>query len=193
MVFLFLTAVSLVSVYSSIGRYAILDNYTTPERQFFKHAVFVFASYVIVWVCSNVKYQLFKLFSILLYLVGIGTSIVVLAMGSRWMTIAGISFQPSELLKLGTIMILALTMSIYRNRIGEKRITVLWLVIIIGSALMIFTQNLSTAALLVVAGLFMILFSGMDELQALLRMKRNPLLLQRTHVRVRKHCYLSLR
>ena len=159
-VFAFLTAISLLSVYSSIGYYAIAENYTTPGRLFMKHVFFVVLSVVGVFVLSKIKYQYFKMPSLLLYALAMATSVVVLMMGSRWLPVGPVSFQPSEFLKLGTIMILAWHMSAHKDKLGEPKMMWWWLGISVISAGVIFGQNFSTAALLFLACLFMMLFAG---------------------------------
>ena len=66
-VFLLLSIISLVSVYSSIGLYAYSMNGAGPTGLFFKHLVIVAATYVVVILLSRVNYRYFSRFAMLGY------------------------------------------------------------------------------------------------------------------------------
>ena len=162
-IFILLSIVSAVAVYSSIGLYAITENYTTPEKLFAKHVMFIVMSYVAVIVLSNLKYGVLKKPSAVFFAIAFGLSAITLMMGTRWFRFGGHSIQPSEFLKLATIMILAWHLDAHRDQLGTPKMLGWWIGIAGLSALVIFGLNFSTAALLFLSCLMMMYFIGADK------------------------------
>lgn len=78
-----------------------------------------------VWLTKDLR--LFSVASIISYPVTIVLLILVLLIGTsaggaqRWLNIAGISIQPSEIAKMTLVLTLSLFMSIYQDKITEKK------------------------------------------------------------------------
>ena len=141
----------------------ITENYTTPERLFAKHLAVIAISYVFIIVISSLKYNLFKKPSALIFGLAMVLSAMAMLIGSRWLRINGHSFQPSEILKLSTIMVLAWHMDAHKDELSNPKMLWRWLLIAGLASAVIFGLNFSTAALLFLACLFMMFFAGADK------------------------------
>ncbi len=82
---------------------------------------------------------------------------------SRWLSIAGFSFQPSEILKLGVIIYFAALLPLFKNRIGTLKYALgATLGIMAVPAVILLSQpNTGTLAVIFVAVCAMLLASGM--------------------------------
>lgn len=115
---------SVLLVYSSAAKeiYSIAANATVADLMR-THLMHIVISMFIVFIVHKTPYKWFKWFGILGYIGCFAMTIVALMMGStadgaaRWIDLGIMMFQPSEGLKVFTIMILALQMS---NRQGAS-------------------------------------------------------------------------
>ncbi|MBP9991438.1 MAG: FtsW/RodA/SpoVE family cell cycle protein [Bacteroidales bacterium] len=184
MVFLLLSIISLVAVYSAIGRFAITKLGTSPTGGFFKHLCVVLATYVVVIILSNFNYRIFSRLAQWGYWASVVLLTVMAAIGSRWLRIPGLGqFQPSEIAKVLAIMYTARLLSQSPEEIEEKdgfiRILIalrvikngvtqkvmFWRVVAaIGlvSAL-ILPENFSTAALVFLSCYILMFFADIDK------------------------------
>lgn len=165
LVFILLTAISLVAVYSSIGRSAIEDDGVTPMRAFFKHFVFVVLTYVLVFVVSRSDYRIFSRISqILLYFSGALLAFLLVTHGQRWVVLPVIGrFQPSELAKVSLVIYVARLLSFKEEQIGTLE-TFLRVLLPIGVvSLLVFKENFSTAALIFISCYVTMLFGGVNK------------------------------
>ncbi len=98
--------------------------------------------------------------TLLVFVPGIG---VELNGASRWLSIAGFSFQPSEVLKLGVIIYFAALLSVFRGRIDTLKYALgATLGIMAVPAVILLSQpNTGTLAVIFVAVCAMLLASGM--------------------------------
>lgn len=157
-VFFFLTLISLVSVYSSIGYEAVSTN-RTPQSAFFRHAMFVLATYFLVIMLSNFDYRKFAPASWIGYLLSIVLLILALILGSddlasgsgmgRWIRVPLIgSFQPSEFAKVVLVVYLARLLAMRKDELQNRKvfrnIVITTLIVVV----LIFPQNFSTAAII---------------------------------------------
>ncbi len=164
-VFMLLSIISLVGVYSSIG----LEAYTHgssggPTGLFLRHLLIVLVSWVIVVVCSRINYRFFSRFAVL----GLWASIVLLAvtlmMGGRWLRIPVINqFQPSEVAKIALVLFIARMLTLKKDQAAEKSTFFSLLAYIVLVAAFVLPENFSTAALLFVACYLMLFFGGVDR------------------------------
>lgn len=124
-----LAAISLISVYSSIGYSAIAEMGTTPDKAFGRHVLFVFASLIGIILLSNMDYRKFSKASWFGYVISIVLLVLVLVLGgdnaagsgkSRWLYIPLIGrFQPSELAKVVIIVYLARLLAQEKDNLKE--------------------------------------------------------------------------
>ncbi len=170
-VFIILCGLSIVEMYSASSTLAYkAASYTDPVM---KHAMFLGLGILIVFMI-----QFLKLFQIrILAYVGILISIVLLILvmfkghsendATRWISIAGIQFQPSEIAKLSLIILVADFLSrIKNNKTDESlyfRLTIIFTGIV---CLLILFENFSTAFLLFMV-VFVLMFVGNISLKKL--------------------------
>lgn len=81
----------------------------------------------------------------------------------RWIVIGGLSFQPSELLKLGTVIYLASLLPVFKNKIGELKYAVgISVGVLFVPAVILLTEpDTGTFAVLFSATIAMLLAGGM--------------------------------
>ena len=169
-IFLILSIISLVAVYSSIGLSAITSA-STPHRALMKHGVFVLLSWVAVIVIANMNYRKLASLSVLGYIISIGLLVAVMFFGGsdagsgtgRWLVLPGnIRFQPSELAKVVMVVYLARLLAVEKERLKEwptfRNICLLTL-LVVG---LILPENLSTAAILFVTCFVTMRFTHVD-------------------------------
>lgn len=145
-----LMAISLIAVFSATSTLAYKNTYFWEPVT--KHARFLGMGLLVVMFCQYIPSNFYKTLALLLP-VTIVLLIMTLLMGeaendaSRWFSIMGVRFQPSELAKLCCIGFVAFMMA-KAPKIGYDK-AFIYNVIAIGlTCLFIFTENLSTAILL---------------------------------------------
>ncbi len=164
-VFLLLSIISLVEVYSSIGLEAYThENSGGPTRLFLRHLLIVLASWIIVIVCSRINYRFFSRFAV----IGLWASVVLLAVtlmiGGRWLPIPVVNqFQPSEVAKIALVLFIARMLTLKKDQAGEKNTFFYLLAFIVLVVFFVLPENFSTAALLFVSCYLMLFFGGVDR------------------------------
>lgn len=164
-VFFILTLVSLIEVYSSIGLQAYsLVRPTSPTSLFLRHLLFVVVTYIAIILLSRLNYRVFSRFSLLAYWASLVLLLVMLVFRQRWLVLPGVGqFQPSEVAKVVLIVFLARTMTLRKDQIGELA-TFLRLLLVVGAvAIMVFPTNFSTAALIMLVCMLMMLIGGVNR------------------------------
>ncbi|WP_242960457.1 MULTISPECIES: putative peptidoglycan glycosyltransferase FtsW [unclassified Flavonifractor] len=119
-----LTVVGAIMVFSASYPTAINEG-KDPANYFFKQAGYGAGGLVAMYVISKINYQRFRWMSMGVLAASYVLLILVLPFGygratvgaQRWMSIAGISFQPSEIAKVGVILYFAARLS---KRDSEK-------------------------------------------------------------------------
>ena len=164
-VFLLLSIISLVEVYSSIGLYAYSLPGTMPTGLFLKHLVIVVATYVVVILMSRVNYRFFSRFAMLGYWLTLVLLAVMLALqGGRWFRIPVIGqFQPSEIAKIVLVVFVARMLAIKKDQVAELG-TFLQLLLYVGIVVaLILPENFSMAALIFLVCYLMMLIGGVNR------------------------------
>lgn len=164
-VFLLLSIISLVGVYSSIGLEAYSHtNSGGPTSLFLRHLLIVLASWVVVVVCSKINYRFFSRFAVLGLWVSIVLLAVTLMMGGRWLRIPVVNqFQPSEVAKIALVLFIARMLTLKKGQVAEKSTFFSLLAYIVLVVAFVLPENFSTAALLFVACYLMLFFGGVDR------------------------------
>ena len=154
MVFFLLCCISILEVFSSSSTLTYKASYWAPVT---RHMGFLATGFVLMVLTLNIDCRYFKTVGIFLYPITIFMLIWVLLMGhstngaSRWISIFGFQFQPSELAKGIIVLIVAKVMSAMKNETEYSptprtlKVT-LWLSAIL--ILLIGIENFSTAGLL---------------------------------------------
>ncbi|MDD6210827.1 MAG: FtsW/RodA/SpoVE family cell cycle protein [Bacteroidales bacterium] len=167
-IFMLLCVVSVVEGFSAMGQLSYrTGNYWAPIIQ---HSTYLLAGLGVVLLLHNVPY---KYFSALIILLPVAAFLLIITMlvgekvnsASRWLTIFGISFQPSEFAKLSLMVFTAFMLSKKRP---DNENAVFWRIIGVSVVIcaLIFKDNLSTAAMLF-GVVFLMLFIGRLKLKKL--------------------------
>lgn len=152
-VFFFLCIISLVEVFSAGSFLTIKEgNFLRP---IFSHSLYLALAGLMAWVFHNIPCRWFKLIPILGYPLSVLLLIWALAFGqnlnsgARWVSIMGLSFQPSEVAKGALITTVAMILANRQHDLATRstaiRSIAMVTLVICG---LIFTQNFSTAAIL---------------------------------------------
>ena len=163
-VFLLLSIISLVEVYSSIGLYAYsFFSSKSPTSLFLRHLVIVVATYVAIILLSKVNYRAFSRFAMLGYWIALVLLVVALAFG-RWIKIPIIGqFQPSEIAKIVLIVFVARMLALKKDHVGEPGIFLQLMIYTVLVVALVFPTNFSTAALIFLACYLMMLLGGVNR------------------------------
>lgn len=180
-IFFILCIISVVEVFSATSSLV----YKTPTHwgPITRHILFVFAGIVVAIVAHLIPYKKFKTLGYILYLVScimlmyLMISSLVFSLTSqslagaenvndavRYITIFGVDFQPSELAKMSVIIIVSHTLAKHSADGFERRDT-FWIIICVTgfAALLIFKENLSTAAILCFVVYIMMWLGGVPK------------------------------
>lgn len=161
---LLLLSLGLIMVLSASSPTALSEG-KSSYAYFIKQAGFALVGIALMIVLSKIDYRIYKKFYLIAYIVAFALLVAVLAIGKeangakRWIYIAGISFQPSEAVKLCMIVFYATVLT--KNKDNLKEFFNGWvkhlimLVPIIG--LLIVEPHLSAS--IVIAGVCMIMMT----------------------------------
>lgn len=163
MVFLALTIISLVAVFSSIGYHAV-STHTTPTTLFFKHLGIVLATYLAIIVMSHINYRYYSRFAELGYWVSLGMLLIMLALHTRWFHIPGLGqFQPSEIAKVMLIIFVARIMAKRKEQADDLGTFIMAMAAIVAVSLVVLPLNFSTAALIFISAFLVLYFGGANK------------------------------
>ena len=160
MIFFILCLVSIVEVFSASSFLTYKgDSYWFP---IIKHTFFIFVGICAMICVLNVPCKYFKIVTFPLLIVSVIMLLIVLFFGqstngaSRWMGIAGIQFQPSEIAKGALVLAVAQILSAMQTEKGADRQAFWW---VLGTSsvivLPIFFENFSTSVLISAVVFFM--------------------------------------
>lgn len=163
-VFLLLSIISLVEVYSSIGLYAYsFFSAKSPTSLFLRHLIIVVATYVAIIFISRVNYRAFSRFAVLGYWIALVLLVVAMAFG-RWIRIPVIGqFQPSEIAKIILIVFVARMLALKKEQVGEVGTFLQLMVYTLLVVGLVFPTNFSTAALIFLACYLMMYLGGVNR------------------------------
>ncbi len=155
-ILIFLMLISLLEVYSSIGKFAHDRMAGNTTKLFFKHLLIIILGLGVIILISNIRYTRFSILAKLGYYISIPLLAFTFIVGltsskaaGRWLEIPIIgSFQPSEMVKFIIIIYLARLITLKKDSI--KSITTFRSLLIppMLASVLIFPENFSTAALL---------------------------------------------
>ena len=160
MVFFFLCVISVVEVFSASSELTYKGgNYMAP---ILKHMGLLLMGIVCMVVTLNIKCKYFKIVTPFMIIISLITLLWVFVAGQstngaqRWIALLGFQFQPSEIAKGTMILVTAQILSAMQTDKGADRhamgyIIVMWIVMVP----LIMVENLSTAALLSIVVLMM--------------------------------------
>lgn len=176
-VIVFLSLISLIEVYSSIGK-AAYDHGWSISATVVKHVAIVVVSYIFMIGISHVPFKLFSSMSRLgfwLCLIMMVVMFVISIYGrfsgitdghaaSRWLDIPIIGqFQPSEIAKFILLIFLARQISKYRDSLKDWDTFKKLMVPVVVIPTLIFPENFSTAALVFLSCLVLMYVGGVNK------------------------------
>lgn len=175
MIFFFLCMISIVEVYSASSSLSYKGgNYWSP---ILRHSWFLFLGTVLMVLILNVKCKYFKLATPILLAFSFITLLWVLFAGqstngaSRWISIIGFQFQPSEIAKGALVLAVAQILSAMQTDRGADRKAFSYILIVCAFLVgPIMVENLSTA-ILICATVVLMMFIGrvpLDQIGKLL-------------------------
>lgn len=163
-IIIFLAIASLLSVYSATGYLAYRKQGGNTSYYLFKQLISLGVGVAIIVVMLNFKPTLIQRLSRIVLYFSMGLLLITLVTGvnlnsaSRWLTIPGIgiTFQPSEVAKLALIVYVANILGRHQKE-GQPTKEAFWPILIhVGLvAGLIFTENLSTAFLIIAVSVAM--------------------------------------
>ena len=162
---LILNILSLTSLYSSLHQGGEFKGQTI----FYRQVIWIVVSWLILIIFSLINYRLFYDLSLVFYVINLLLLIAVYifgkkAMGAqRWLSFMGLNFQPSELAKISTILILARFFS-QENKNDLKQTFFLPFALTIVTAFLILKQpDLGTSMIIILLFLAMGLLSPLKK------------------------------
>lgn len=152
MIFLSLCMISVVEVYSASSNMTYASGeYWAPVL---RHGCFVMLGICFAWVLHMLPCKLYKALSLVIMMLSYILLIWALFTGqkngaARWIGFGGLTFQPSELAKLGLVTVTAFVFSSFRDAKGVSKFGFNTAAIVICTTLLlIVSENLSTAAII---------------------------------------------
>ena len=156
----FLGLVGVASLYSAAG-----GDWNPWAKS---HMIRLIFGFFLMFIIAFIPYKIFYKYSVLLFLLGVGSLILVKFIGSgsvqRWISIGGINFQPSEMMKLALILILAKYFD-HISRIQLDKLVPYILpifIIMIPGFLVISQPDLGTGLTIILLGLSILFFVGIS-------------------------------
>lgn len=170
-IFFALCIISVIEVYSAGSQLSYeTGNYLKP---LIKQAMFLCLGSILVYVIHNVPCRFFKILPLFLWPLSVVLLIYALTSGSqindtgRWIKLPfNYTFQPSELAKGVVVLTTALILANMQHEKGADRKAIKYISIFSGIVcLLIFSENLSTAAILFTVVLLMMFIGRVPLLQ----------------------------
>ncbi len=161
--------VAFVLLLSGIGAYFIRIVETEKESLFKSQIMGIVLGIIIISVVSMIDYHFISQFYIVLYFINLGLLVAVRLFGTeirntkRWLAIAGITFQPSELSKIIVIIFLAKVFTMFKDKLGKIFVPlIVGILIAIPTYLILSQPNLSTSLVVVFIFVIMIYTAGLS-------------------------------
>ncbi len=145
----------------TLSLFSVLLVFSTAGWKFlFGHLVKIFVGLFFLYQVHNIKFKYFAKIGVFGFILSILFLILVFVIGvsvngaSRWLSIAGFQFQPSDIAKLSILLFMARQLSKYRTEIKEFKYLFLYVLApLIVICALILPNNFSTASLVFLNGL----------------------------------------
>lgn len=134
------------------------------------HVIFLLGGLLLAFVCHRIPFRIIMGLAKPLYFISILLLLLTPVIGvevngaKRWMQLGPILFQPSELAKVFTVLLLASVLAKYQNQKDRTPDDGFWkcLIILLAPSLIIATENLSTCLLLLFIGFLMMFYARLS-------------------------------
>jgi len=159
----------LLIVFGLLAIYSSTLNHPTASGNFQKQVIFVVCSVVAFLIIYSLPQQTFKMFAVATYGISLFFLVAVLVIGKTvygaksWFGIGGFGFQPSELAKLGTILMLSYWLT-YKNRDinNLKDIGVALMIGFVPVMLIMLEPDMGTSIVFAIITISLIFWSGIS-------------------------------
>ena len=149
------------AVVFALSIFSVLLVYSTAGWNFlFNHLIKLFIGLFFLYQVHKIKFKYFAKIGVLGFFISIVLLILVFIMGvtvngaSRWLSIAGFQFQPSDIAKLSILLFMARQLSKYRLEIKNFKYLLLYVIFpLFVICALILPNNFSTSALIFLNGL----------------------------------------
>ena len=148
----------------SLSLFSVLLVYSTAGWKYlFSHLIKLSVGLFFLYQVHKIKFKYFAKIGVLGFVISIILLLLVFVIGvtvngaSRWLSVAGVQFQPSDIAKLSILLFMARQLSKYRHEIKDFKFLFLYVLaplIVICS--LILPNNFSTSALIFLNGLVLI-------------------------------------
>ena len=149
------------AVVFALSIFSVLLVYSTAGWNFlFSHLIKLFIGLFFLYQVHKIKFKYFAKIGVLGFFISIVLLILVFIMGvtvngaSRWLSIAGFQFQPSDIAKLSILLFMARQLSKYRFEIKNFKYLLFYVIFpLFVICALILPNNFSTSALIFLNGL----------------------------------------
>lgn len=159
----FLTIFGLIMIYSASSYRAQLLYDGNAAYFMTRQGAIALGGFVLMLVISKLDYHWYSMFAIPAYIVSLALMILVSFVGTllngkrRWLKIGPVSFQPTELVKITIIVVLATLITMMGNKVNQWRAVLLVILITLPVAGLVAMNNLSSG--IIICGIvFIMLF-----------------------------------
>ena len=145
----------------SLSLFSVLLVYSTAGWEYlFSHLIKLSVGLFFLYQVHKIKFKYFAKIGVLGFVISIILLLLVFVIGvtvngaSRWLSVAGVQFQPSDIAKLSILLFMARQLSKYRHEIKDFKFLFLYVLaplVVICS--LILPNNFSTSALIFLNGL----------------------------------------
>lgn len=153
-VIIFLMVFGIIMVYSS-SYYDSLMKFGTNAYYFTRQAIWVVLGTVVMYVTSRINHKIFLRLSGLFYIGVVGLLGAVLLVAEeingskRWLDLGFMKFQPSELAKLGMILIMAALLVGFQKHLEKLKVFIPIMILAGIPIVLVGLENMSTALILI--------------------------------------------
>ena len=154
----------------SLSLFSVLLVYSTAGWKYlFSHLIKLSVGLFFLYQVHKIKFKYFAKIGVLGFVISIILLLLVFVIGvtvngaSRWLSIAGVQFQPSDIAKLSILLFMARQLSKYRHEIKDFKFLFLYVLaplIVICS--LILPNNFSTSALIFLNGLVLMFLAKVN-------------------------------
>ena len=160
---LLLFGIGLAAIYSSTV------HHPTASGNFDRQLIWGIAAFIVFFITYSIPISSFRLMAIPLYLLSLGLLMAVLVMGRQisgaksWLDLGSVGFQPSEMAKIGTILVVASFLSRSNTNIESFKDIVITLIIgLVPVGLILLEPDMGTALVFIGIIITMIFWKGIS-------------------------------
>ena len=158
------------TVVLALSLFSVLLVYSTAGWNYlFNHLIKLFIGLFFLYQVHKIKFKYFAKIGVLGFFISIVLLILVFIMGvtvngaSRWLSIAGFQFQPSDIAKLSILLFMARQLSKYRNEIIYFKYLFIYVLLpLFVICVLILPNNFSTSALIFLNGLVLMYVANVN-------------------------------